>query len=483
MSEDELIYVYPLPKGLVTNCPVCFEALYKDPFVNTRCGHHLCGPCNKRLKNCPECRCFLKATPDKSLERVLKSLQVYCSKRKEGCQWEGELGELQNHQDKDCIYVTVQCANCDHKGPRDQVVRHQEEECPHRMVSCQYCDYKCSWKVLTESHYHQCLLYPLICPHCNAAFQRIEKVAHMNKFCSKAKVACEASRYGCKWEGLREDVGKHIKDNWVEHFSLCLKQFQSTEEAIAESKEQVRQLRAEIGEKNKEIASLQHKISTLERIIGKGPVNGTIMQHISSVKSELMTDTRKNLELMSTEMKEFCTELIDEQLGSSEDESEEDDDDGSSQMIRSLLSDIAERKPVFTYELKRFHKHKHKNNSCLSPSFYANYYNMRLRVHPNGYGKGMDNFVSVYVCLVEGEYDDIVLWPFHGKVVIELEPNPNEQPHRKMINYTRDTPDDFSTVEKYSSKGNGCPKFLHNSKLPNYLYSNALIFHVYVCSS
>ena len=435
MAEDEVVYVYPLPKGLVTNCPVCFEALYKDPFVNTKCGHHLCGPCNKRLKNCPECRYFLKATPDKSLERVLKSLQVYCSKRKEGCQWEGELGELQKHQDKDCIYV---------------------------------------------------------CPYCNAVFKRQDKVAqqaHIDKFCPKVKVACEASCYGCKWEGLRENVGEHIKDNWVGHFTLCLKQIHSTEEAIAESKEQVRQLRTEIGEKNKEIASLRHKVSTLERIIGKGPDSGTIMQHISSVKSELMTDTRKGLEIMATELKKLCIELIDERLGSSEDESEEDDDDnddfGSSQMMHSLLSDIAKRKPVFTYELKRFYKHKHKNNSCLSPSFYADNYNMRLRVHPNGYGKGKGNFVSVYVCLVDGDYDDIVLWPFQGKVVIELEPNPNEHPHRRLINYGRDTPEDFSTVEsqKGSSKGNGCPKFLHNSKLSMYLSSNTLIFNVYVSSS
>jgi len=43
--------------------------------------------------------------PNKGLNRSLRQLQVYCTHRKDGCQWRGELGELNQHLTvrKECL--------------------------------------------------------------------------------------------------------------------------------------------------------------------------------------------------------------------------------------------------------------------------------------------------------------------------------------------------------------------------------------------
>ena len=72
----------------------------------TDCGHHLCSKCCDHLLNsgtteCPQCRDpkgLSNARCDKYL-RMVKSLQVRCPEYKEGCEWVGELKDLQDHLD------------------------------------------------------------------------------------------------------------------------------------------------------------------------------------------------------------------------------------------------------------------------------------------------------------------------------------------------------------------------------------------------
>ena len=45
---------------------------------------------------------------------------------------------------------------------------------------------------------------------------------------------------------------------------------------------------------------------------------------------------------------------------------------------------------------------------------------MCLRVEANGYGSGKATHVSVFVCLMRGEYDDQLKWPFRGDITIQL---------------------------------------------------------------
>ena len=58
-------------------------------------------------------------------------LRVRCSK--DGCDWEGELGDLKRHLAKKCLYVEEVCPHgCGQLYPRHLLQTHQLDECPQR---------------------------------------------------------------------------------------------------------------------------------------------------------------------------------------------------------------------------------------------------------------------------------------------------------------------------------------------------------------
>ena len=83
------------------DCPICSLTL-RDPYLTSCCGTNFCHTCSKRLqaehKPCPTCRKNkFELFPNKSLGRTVRQLHVLCT---DGCDWTGELGQLENHLDK-----------------------------------------------------------------------------------------------------------------------------------------------------------------------------------------------------------------------------------------------------------------------------------------------------------------------------------------------------------------------------------------------
>ena len=67
--------------------------------------------------------------------RVL-GLRVRCTK--DGCDWEGELGDLEKHLSKKCLYVEEVCPHgCGQSFPRHLLQTHQQDECPQRPLDVQ----------------------------------------------------------------------------------------------------------------------------------------------------------------------------------------------------------------------------------------------------------------------------------------------------------------------------------------------------------
>ena len=94
-------FVKPPPSAFQTECPVCHLPL-RDPYQATCCGTSFCCSCIEQLRTgnnlCPTCRKDnFKVSPNKGLKRSLNQLQVFCTHRKDGCTWTGELGELDHH--------------------------------------------------------------------------------------------------------------------------------------------------------------------------------------------------------------------------------------------------------------------------------------------------------------------------------------------------------------------------------------------------
>jgi hypothetical protein len=224
-------FVSPLPKGLDTTCSVCFESLHVDPYQNIDCGHHLCGKCVPNFKkpynnSCPECRAPLKVIADKSLQRVLKSLRVYCRYKKDGCTWQGDLGSLNYHEENLCLHTLSSCPflGCEFKAKQGELMNEHKINCSFKPATCQFCDYKFPYtdQYLTDNHYQMCLLYPVTCS-CQETLPRKDLDDHKKVKCPDTEVACKFSEYGCKWIGMRKDEHNHIMSESVDHLNFSLK--------------------------------------------------------------------------------------------------------------------------------------------------------------------------------------------------------------------------------------------------------------------
>ena len=120
----ETEFVEKPPKVIQSECSVCLQVLRK-PYQVTCCGYSFCRVCIESIKDgnncCPCCKIEkFDFYPNKGLQRFLYEFEVYCTNKSQGCQWIGELGQLESHlncsgvntsddQQKSCEYSEVLC--------------------------------------------------------------------------------------------------------------------------------------------------------------------------------------------------------------------------------------------------------------------------------------------------------------------------------------------------------------------------------------
>ena len=241
-TREDLSFVKEPPEEISIKCPICLQIMLKD-ISQTSCGHHFCTPCIKRIRGpCPECRTTpYKIFPDANRQRIIGGLQVYCSNKKDGCTWKGELKNLSGHINKDkrggdCQFEVVKCCywggllryrgHCSVMMKRADLASHEENECPLRPYTCQYCGYKDTYWGITCYHYNKCPKYPVPCPNeCDPkkTMPREEVKAHKKNDCPLEPVACELCWAGCTARPQRKDIEQHITSNQIKHFKLLAK--------------------------------------------------------------------------------------------------------------------------------------------------------------------------------------------------------------------------------------------------------------------
>ena len=98
--------------------------------------------------------------------------------------------------------------------------------------------------------------------------------------------------------------------------------------------------------------------------------------------------------------------------------------------------------------MDNFSRHKKHGDRWYSTPFYSGPqgYKMRLLVYANGHGGGAGTHVSVFVQIIQGEYDDTLTWPYTGTVVLEIINWKDNSDHVKWIS-------DFSEEDAIAS---GC---------------------------
>ena len=129
-------FVDPTPESL--QCPVCLLP-FRDPHMLDCCGAKFCNVCIGKVKAdrkpCPVCRrSTFNAMLDKSKQRKVLSLKVYCTRRSKGCDWVGELCCLDGHMSATCDWAEVPCRYCSQNVFRCRQTSHEQAECSQRLA-------------------------------------------------------------------------------------------------------------------------------------------------------------------------------------------------------------------------------------------------------------------------------------------------------------------------------------------------------------
>ncbi len=235
-------------------CPVC-ENVFQDPQRVSCCEEEYCRACIEQalrdVRRCPNPTCRknsddITISEARRTKRQVDQLRCYCSNRREGCEWEGELQELGNHRNENptnenqlngCNFTRVDCQWCQEMLPRNEIGEHQENVCQERPFNCQYCGHQDTYQRVMDIHLPECPQQPVECPQgCGLSPPRQNLTVHKVDECPKAMVKCEVP--GCEEMRKREDMTAHIQEFSIQHTQLLSQKVRALENEARQRREQ-----------------------------------------------------------------------------------------------------------------------------------------------------------------------------------------------------------------------------------------------------
>ncbi len=120
----------------------------------------------------------------------------------------------------------------------------------------------------------------------------------------------------------------------------------------------------------------------------------------------------------------------------------------------------------------------------FSSAIYTDSYEHKLgvRMYLNGVGDGSGRYVSLFVHMMQGEYDDILRWPFTGTVTLSIMDRSDTR-HNDISQIVQATPNSSAFQrprEAISRRGCGFVKFALIEKVfgPQYVKNGTLLLKV-----
>ncbi|KAF8359157.1 trf-1 [Pristionchus pacificus] len=259
-SPIDIIFVNPLDPSLL--CPVCHQAL-RSPLKLT-CSHKFCLQCisvDGSTATCLVCQQQGQAVPDKATQKIVQSLQVFCSFQHNECKWAGELKDLPGHVAV-CQHKDIVCSNgCGEVYQKMNEAHHLANDCGKRSDVCPHCKKEVSVKGMAV-HLKVCLSVPVTCPNqCGLEGISREELANHLPTCPMSGNACPFTEWGCEYAGGRQMLQKHIKDEPIRHLSyLC--------DGVIELKAMLAFMQLNTEKMIRTIGTLETKSSNLEKMYG-----------------------------------------------------------------------------------------------------------------------------------------------------------------------------------------------------------------------
>ena len=395
-------------------CPICLVGL-REP-IQTSCGHRFCRDCilwNFRSSNhtCPVDNKRLEKNllyPDNFAKREILCHDVFCRMKKEhGCTWKGPLKTIDDHM-KVCAFVDICCPkNCGKQVLRKNAKQHLETECPNRTTPCEHCGKEVPWNGL-ENHFRTCPIFPVSCGQCgrqNILRKWMER--HLDNECPEMEMKCAFSVVGCTFEGKRAAVEKHVEGQLGRHAMDLAKKFSAfmaTQNLGAESRYNLPESASCVARASNVACSCdpraprdQQSKQTNEPKRTTSVVPGEVENREYALTAPNSRHQRPLLDLdvvvwqLETKLLEFEGRVC------------------NGTYIWRIENYRQRRQDAITGAMSTIH----------SPPFCTSLYGykMCLRINLNGVDGGVGKYIALFVHMMQGDYDNLLEWPFCGKQI------------------------------------------------------------------
>lgn len=536
-------------------CQICKYVL-DNPMLLSCCGQHLCGSCIDSIQHsnmygvwsCPLCKVTGFTTLlNKGLLREINELKVHCPNRAAGCQWAGQLNQVEKHMgskagaEGECLCQLVKCKypNCSSNLLRVNLRDHENEYCEFRQYTCKYClSFTDTHQRVTSQHFPVCPDFPVPCPNeCKCADMNRSTVAeHLKNECPLEEVTCDYQSAGCSLVRQRKSMSWHYTAAASYHSKLLIKQNASLQSKLAEQQQQLEKAIQRQTEQNTRFEELLRKqevrheqevrceqearceqevrhekrLSALEiklaEIASEAKRNSSVIQKMPKDRMSEGAEVKESIILVENK---FAAEnsvmrnevsVITAELFSLRDETRKQVSEVSSKceavnqktrdldnlssalealkmqqpnMVGSMvvqhiaptldvIEELRERlkvyesqvigvrhdlsyvekcmtpKPPYAFTVSRFTKRKFNKEVFVSPALYTHPRGYKLCIQVDVYGTNND--LSVYCCIMKGEHDDFLTWPFLGDIYLQIQNQLGDHHHyEKVISFDEAT--------------------------------------------
>ena len=352
-------------------CKICM-GVFMDPHLITCCGECVCKRCiDSHLlrvssltdkKSCPFCRKNdFKLIENSDLKKSINLLKVFCLYRKSGCMWSGKLKEGKAHL-RECVFCPIDCPNkCEYGKIERRNLRKHIAECPLQIMECSFEPIGCKAE------------YPL---------PRKELKVHLNQDIHQHLIL------------LAKSTLKLHKEFDTTVATLNLRQNKGLQEICAtfhSKKEELTMLERHIQSLETELVDLQKRIETMKQVVSESRSTARYTAELSARYNE----TKGLQDVCHATFAKF-----------------------QALPVPAPPTDSIFCPPVI-FTIDRFSIRKIHNEKWISPPFYTHTggYKMCLSVFPNGTQEAQGNHISVFLHMMQGEFDDHLKWPFPDAVI------------------------------------------------------------------
>ena len=403
-------------------CPVSLEILL-EPQQTDCCGQHISQKAADRLikegKPCPMCKDENFTThQDKYFKRnTVNKLKVHCPHKKGGCDWVGELGDLNKHS----------------------------TSCPSRPWKCQHCNFETTYEVGTKDHPTKCTKYPESCPNrCEiGTVPRCDVEKHL-LVCPLQLVECEFALAGCDVKVPRGDLAKHMTENAQHHLMsttlLNLRLTRELHQKMEEKDQQIVHLQQQVKETDSKIVA---ELETLTKVL-----DTKLQQQTRHLDIKLQRVTKDLDTKVDTGFKQQAKETSEVNVKVQATHQQTVQLDQQLNKLQTDLTYLALTSGFTRHEftLTEFKKHQTKggHGDWFSDDFYNHPggYGFILYIATNGSGEAHGTHLSAYLFLQDGDNDDKLKWPIKCTMYLQMLNQRGDHEHHTVIH----------TVE-YKAKG------------------------------